>query len=198
MENYYIIHSVFKIKNLIKILEDGEIRIGKNLDKKYLSMSNPKEPLNYIFSNIYFEKLKNLEYFWQSSIVLDPKIIIEKGCIFKKSWSGDIIHKDDIKIKKNDNKLKEKIKKIYYYIKKPKDIPAIVKMNPYMTHEILFNDKISIKKYAIMITCNFCDDKTYKKLEKIIEKKKYNVVLKKGNSPMPTYKQIIERKINME
>lgn len=187
--NFYIIHGIFKPTNLKYILNDGYIKIGKELPSKHLIMSTPEHPHDYIFGSVYFEDLKNLSYFWQSSIVLHPKLIWDHGCIFKCGWSGGILHKNDIIIKRHDIQFKKKIQQMHDFIKNP--IGVIDKENAYMTHEIIFNKKINIKKYALMVTCNFCDDKNFKKIKKLIKDHNYKFKILNGNSPMPTLKELI-------
>lgn len=188
--NFYIIHSVFKFDNIFDILKTGIIDIGKNLPSDALNMSSPEYPLSHIFSNIYFDDIKNLSYFWQASIVLHPKIISDYGCIFHKGWSCDATYPSDIIIKKKDLEINKKLSKIKKYIKNPPIIPN-VHTTPYTNHEILFDHSIPIKKYGLMITCNFCNDKDFNKIKRLVKKYGYHVKLLRGNVPMPTLNDLI-------
>lgn len=190
---FYIIHSVFKQGNLDKIINDGVIKAGATLPSKYLSMSDPKDPLKHIFTTLYFEDLHNLTFFWQPSIVLHPKLLYERGGTFKKSWSGDAKHPDDIVIEKYDKHFSEKILQIYKFIKNPVGISELAKKDPYTTHELMLNTNISLNKYAIMVVCGVCNDRRFVKLNNTV-KKKYDIHVMQNNYPMPIIKDILNKK----
>lgn len=192
--NFYIIHGVFKSGNMTKILNDGIIKSGSHLSSKYLSMSSSKYPLKHVFTSLYFEDLHNLTYFWQPSIVLHPKVLYECGGTFKKSWTGDAKHSGDIVIEKHDKNFSKKIRMIYKFIKNPTNIPDMIKKDPYMTHELMLNTNISLNRYAIMVVCGVCDDKTFNKLDRLV-KRKYNILTMKSNYPMPTLEDILNKKL---
>lgn len=189
--NFYIIHGMFKRNNIFSILRDGKIKSGTDLvaehSQRYLSMSTSKNPLKYVFSGIYFEDIQNFSYFWQPSIILHPKVLYERGGIFKKSWSGDSVGPNDIIIEKHDKHFIKKINMIHEIVKNY--VPDALSPLPFMAHELMLYSNIPLKKYTLMIVSGVCDDKYFNKLKKSSTKCK--IPLMRGNSPLPTLNSIL-------
>lgn len=174
--NYYFIHGTWSIERVIKILNDGYIEIGQDLDSKYLSMSDATDPFNKIFGHIYFEDLKNLPTFMTMSFIIHPKIICDRTISMNKGWQG----KEYVKINKNDSvKTKiSKLNKMRELVQMPLTPWEEKHSSIFMQHEIILGKRISVKKYIIGIVIGKTNKKIKETINKIIKKKnyKFNIV----------------------
>ncbi len=173
--NFYFVHMTKNFKNFKNIIKDGKIKIGSDIPigDKYFS-GYVDEP--YIFANIYFNDLDNLEWFNDLSFIIKPEIIDSQSVELIGGWGNLFIDK----IEPNDSKLVKikKINKIKKFIVKPYGLPNIVLENPkFMQHEVRFNAPIDIYKYLEGISINYTDQDELKIKIKRIKKilKKYNL-----------------------
>lgn len=173
--NFNFLHMTKNFKNLKNILKDGSIKLGSQIpmEDKYLSGYNG-EP--YIFSNIYFKDLDNLEWFNDLSLIIKPEIIEEQSIIFVSGWGNKIIctiNPSD----KHEEKI-NKLEEIKKYVSKPEDLPSVLLSSPkYMQHEVRFSSPINIKKYLDGIVIGYKNeiekDKKISKVKKLLLK--YNL-----------------------
>jgi hypothetical protein len=184
---FYFIHTSLPKNGLIDILNDGFIRKGEQLKAKQLGMSDPAEPFDKIFGHIYFDDVKNISHFWGATIIIHPKIIMEQDITIRTNWQDDT---HEITIKKTDTEsvMKNKLMKIKKMIEHEKETS---KKDDIMQHEVLFSKNISIKKYAIGISCNNADDKTFANIKDIIGKKKYKLYVERMNVKLPSLKKLM-------
>ena len=172
--NFYFTHNPFLAKNLIRVLNDGYIRLGKDLPEKFRMLSGD-QPNENIYGHIYFDDMTTIPYLWGYSIILHPKILYDIGVTYYEGWGGE----NAIKINKHSSMptMKNKLMQIrkslskLYDEKKKHELPY-----PYR-HEILFDKKISLRKYAIAVSCDMCSDEMYEKIKKLVANKKYNIVI---------------------
>jgi hypothetical protein len=97
---------------------------------------------------------------------------------FHKGWSSLPIPKEH-KLKKIDSEKtrNNKLNSIRKFLKNPIELPKILRDSPINNHEVMFDKNISLNKYVVGIIYNFDDKKKLEKIKKIIDKKKYNIVL---------------------
>ena len=181
--NYYLTHSPFKLKNLLAILSEGIIKLGKDLSED-TRVFGGYEPLEYIYANIYWDDIKNMSHLLNYAIILDSKIIKDFNIIVNENWGGKIL----TKLNKSDSKIlrEKKLEKIKNFLKNPKSLPDILleKNMGFHHHELLFNTPINIKKYIKGISCPNCTDKIYNKIKKTLDSNGYkNVKIFQTNIP---------------
>lgn len=163
---FFFIHDTFSSETILKILEDGFIKPGKELEWEYIKRSGQK--LDNIYVNIYFYSLKNIPIMPSYAIIIDPNILNTHNAVFNKGWGGII--KPDIYLSKKDSpkQRRDKISSIREFIKDPKELPEKLKNSGVMTHQVLFNRRIPIDS-IIGIICTKCPDKTINKIKEIID-----------------------------
>jgi len=151
----YIIHGTTD-KNLINILKSEYIEA--NIDKKKEGMLVKSQAVNQIFTQLLYRNLPNeniqIPHWFNCCIVLDKKIL--KDYPFYATHIGgfydtfsDAFAKDakDIYVKSNGNLKKiPNLKKLKIHIEKNHDKMATIAF--IHSHEILFDKKISLKKYC--------------------------------------------------
>lgn len=185
--DFYFVHGTWNMKNMIKILEDGKIKCGKDLDGKYLTMSSPQDTFDTIFGHIYFDDIKNLPDFMTIGFIIHPKIVCDRTIEYHEGWGmkcESIIEKDDpddVKIKKL-NKIRSSVKKLANI--EDRLIPII------MRHEVLLGKQISVRKYIIGIVIDTRDTKVCNKIKKLIASHNYKIKLIDIRK-MPTLKEIL-------
>lgn len=170
--NFYLVHGT-DFPHLKKILEQGYIYSGKYLPDDETRLGG-WEKLPYIYCNIYFDDIKNLPHSFGYTLIINPKIIIDKGIIYNIRWH---VHpnKDSIYIKPRDIDYDEKINLIKELVKNPPQAPNNLKLPEFMQHEILIKDKIDIHKYLsgiILPNMEGFDDN----IKDILKKNNYNNV----------------------
>ena len=173
--NFYFVHMTKNLKNFKNILKSGQIKLGSNIPIKDKFLSGfVNEP--YVFTNIYFEDLDNLDDFKDLSLIIKPKIINSQSIEFVGGWGNFSI----AKINPNDSESVkiEKINQMKKFIEKPYNLPNILLECPrFMQHEVRFTKPIDINKYlegvVIYYTNNDELEKKLKKVKKLL--KKYNL-----------------------
>jgi hypothetical protein len=186
--DFLIIHEAFSMEkngfdNLVKILEDGYIKLGKDVELKYRKLGGDENKADHIFSLIYVDEVKDIMHTANFGLIIDPKILYERnfyfnrgwqGCVIDKSVKGTIVKKSIIGLKiDTDNKINKKINRILKYIKHPTGVPEIFKKCHFSNHELLFDEKIPLDEYVIGISCTGCDEKGLIKINNIIKNKNY-------------------------
>lgn len=173
-EDYYVVHSAQNSSNLLEILKSCYIRPGSMIDEGRRIFSGG-EPLEYVYGNIQFTDIKNLDRIGSVSLILKPKIIKEYGVIFNQGWFKSptdmsiYIHKDDPDLVKD-----KKILEIKEYVANPtyyKNSPIALSFTGVMAHELLFNEPISLKENLIGILCSGCPKEDLKKIRKVMDNK---------------------------
>lgn len=183
---FYFIHTSLPKNGLIDILNSGYIRKGTQLQSHQLGMSTSNNPFNKIFGHIYFDDIRNISHFWGATVIIHPKILLEQDITFRINWLDDT---HEIILKKTDTNsvMKQKLTKIKKLLEHEKETSS---KDDIMQHEVLFSKNISIKKYAIGISCNNADDKTLVTINDIIHKKKYSLYVERSNVKLPSLKKI--------
>lgn len=165
--NFYFIHVTTSCENLIKILKSGylysrgEVKDGTGYGSGFESESK------FIYTNIYFDDLKNLNFISGDAIILKPEIVDEFNIIFNKGWIRQPNEKS-IRINKDDELPEKdgKWKRIKEYLENPTELPDLITdPKDEMSHEVLFDKKIDLKKYLLAVVYSGCDEK---QLESII------------------------------
>ncbi len=154
-KGFYITHGTSKLSNLLSILKDGKIKLGKDVSKSNRMLSEGKAN-KQIYANIYFDDfVKSMDDFIDYTIILSPDIILDYDIDFRSGWSSDPESSHLIKLSKSDsNNIREtKLNQIKSYISTTlKSKPNIKK------HELVFDKPIDISKYIIGVTCINCGD----------------------------------------
>ena len=173
LQNMYFIHESNDINTIIKILKSGILKPGKDVKKCERKFSGG-EAQEYIYSNIYFDDIKNIDRTMVPSILLHPNIIKDFDVIMNKGWRCKPM-KNSIIINKKDtlyDKL-NKLKKMYKFIETLDGLHNYEKNGPgHLQHEILLSKQIDIHKYALGITC---EPQHVKMLKKVISKYDYDI-----------------------
>jgi len=182
----YIIHGT-QIENLIKILQDGYI--DNKPKKKDITMLKDK-PSNQIFTQLVYKDIPNqsnqIVHWGTCAIVLDKQIL--KDCSFYASHVGGFSDKfengktnEDTIIYGDGNLTKmpnlTKLKNVINKNLINNNLGGVEFMH---SHEILFNQKIPLDKYCILIMMK--SKKTYyesKLIDKLIKlSKEKNISIK--------------------
>jgi hypothetical protein len=176
---FYFSHAT-TLRNLIKIINDGEVKFGHGL--KYIDKIS--EGKKNIYLNINFDDLKNMDSAPRNYILLISPSIITNGLRFNKGWTH---FEDYVVIDKNDVNVKDKIKKIHDWIKSP-DLPEMISNASFMNHEILINKKINLKKYLIgIISFDFSNKKDMIKVRSaLIDNNLDDITIHKTFMPLNT------------
>lgn len=167
--NFCFIHNTITPIAILSILKDGYIKLGTDTPKENRVLSDGTKS---IYGQIYFDDLKNTHSWGAASIIIDKSLVNDMDIEFHRGW-GSLEIKNDHLLKKTDT-LKTRLHKldnIRKFLEEPKELPKILR-TPTHNHGVVFNKKISIKKYAIGIICSFDDDKMVKKIQHLINKKK--------------------------
>jgi len=171
--NFYFTHNSFLGRNAIRILQDGYIRLGSKLPRKYRVLSG-YEPMDEIYGNIYFDDLIKNQKYWGTMFVIHPNIMENYDIGFHFGWQGKEIILNNSKTKKI---YWNRIDKAHEHIKlfKKKYVTNSVGFHRGIgnSHEIVFRKKIPIRKYVQAIVCDFCSPSEYKKIQKIVKEKNY-------------------------
>ena len=138
----------------------------------------------YIYSNIYFLKLKNLPHSFSYSLIIDPKIIKEQGIIFNKGWK---VHPsvDSIQINPHDTQISSKINQIQKYVKEN----MTSWLPPFMQHEVLIHDKIDLGKYLLAVV--IFDITEISKIKRIIKDTLYSDIKILIGNTLPSYSELL-------
>lgn len=187
IDNFYFVHNTLNLSNIKSMIKDGILYIGKYVAKSRRKHSGG-EPMDYIYTNIYFDDLKNLSHFMDYSIILHPNIIHKYGAVFNRGWRvGPAKHYSTYFYKKDTPAVfNKKIHEIKQFIENPSTLTRLVREAPgLMHHEVLFKHNITLKDSLIGILCNWCPDDQVASLRKLLKKYGYgNVFIARINTPM--------------
>jgi hypothetical protein len=161
----YIIHGT-TVKNLEDILNSKYIEA--NINKKNKGMLDQSQSVNQIFTQLLYRNLPNeniqIPYWFDCAIILDKKIL--KDYPFYSTITGGFLNnfkdafiknpKQNIYAKGKGNLQKmPNLKNLKNNIENTMNKYIILKSAQFMhSHEILFNKKISLKKYCKLIVCS--------------------------------------------
>ncbi len=82
-KDFYITHGTSKLSNLLSILKDGKIKLGKDVAKSNRMLSEGKAN-KQIYANIYFDDfVKSMDDFIDYTIILSPDIILDYDIDFR-------------------------------------------------------------------------------------------------------------------
>lgn len=171
--DFYFVHSTATFENLLNILKTGVLSPGKDLEPEQRKLCG-EDATNFVFTNIYFEDVKNLTHAIDFSLLFHPKIMYQNGFYFNKGWEAGLCDKTIYVDGVDKTITKQKINQIKEFLKNPIDVPEIIRETGFMNHEVLFDHPISLKHGNLIgIVCNYCDatewsfwKKTTKKLSK--------------------------------
>jgi hypothetical protein len=166
----YIIHGT-TIKNLEDILISKYIEA--NINNKNKGMLELSQSVNQIFTQLLYRNLPNeniqIPYWFDCAIILDKKIL--KDYPFYATITGVFLNNfNDAFIKNPKQNIYAKgkgnlqrmpnLKNLKNNIENTMNKYVILKSAQFMhSHEILFNKKISLKKYCKLIVCSIpCDN----------------------------------------
>ena len=171
--DYFIIHGT-DLKRLYNILKEGKIYANKYIDKKFIRLAG-WERLPYVYTNIFFNDLQNIETSFGISLILHPKILYEQVSIFNEKWQ---VHPTEESIYLNpfDGKksIDEKLNLIK--LKISKNLNEKNKVLQIMNHELLFIARICLDDYLIGILCPGCNMNEIIKIQNLLKKYKYENV----------------------
>lgn len=173
--NFHFFHMTKNLKNFKNILKTGQIKLGSDISEKdkYLS-GYEDEP--YVFTNIYFDDLDNLEWFNDFTFIIKPEIINSQPIHFVGGWGGVIIAK--MEPSDSESEKLNKINQMKKFIEKPYGLPNIVLEAPkYLQHEVRFTKPIDIHKYLEgIVISGYKNENELKKKLKYMKKllKKYH------------------------
>lgn len=163
--NYFFIHGSFRYSGFINILRDDIIYPGKYLKYEQRNFG-ASYASKFVFSNIYFEDIKNLVGPIQFSFILHPKILYENGFYFNEGWQGGP-NNNSLHIKNTDTPIQifNKLDTIRTFLSNPEKIGGVINKNVFMSHEILFDHPINLSGGTLL--CIVCWNVTNEQLEEI-------------------------------
>jgi len=165
MMNEYIIHGT-TVKNLEDILDSKYIEANTNNKNK--GMLDPSQSVNQIFTQILYRNLPNeniqLPHWFDCAIILDKKILKDYP-FYATNIGGFLNNFNDAFIKNTKQNIYAKgkgnlqrmpnLKNLKNNIENIMNKNTILKSAQFLnSHEILFNKKISLKKYCKLIVCS--------------------------------------------
>lgn len=174
--DFFFIHATKNFSNLISILNNGYLYPGKYISRKHRFLGGPEIGSEYIYMNMYFKDLDNIQHVFGISLLLSPKMIYNKDMIFHEGWYGG----NPLYLYKNDSKksIDKKIEKIHKFLKNPESLHENLRYG-FMNHQILTSDPISIQDNLIGIAINIHDIDLHKKnidkVKKLLKIKGLNV-----------------------
>jgi hypothetical protein len=208
--NFYFVHTTTVFENLLDILKMDVIYPGKYVKKEQRQYYG-SEPSEYVYANIYFEDINNIEYPRNYTLILHPKIMDNNGFFFNKGWqkypyggpdieqidsiTGDKIKypQTGIEIFANDSDIekKQKIKQIHDFIKNPSLPKIFIEGHGTIQHEILFDHPIELINGNLLgIICD--DDKNIQQIKNIVKNKPYsNIKIYTKIGSMPSLNELL-------
>ncbi|AVG46835.1 hypothetical protein [Acanthamoeba polyphaga mimivirus] len=131
--NYFFIHGSFRYSGFINILRDGVIYPGKYLKYEQRNFG-ASYASKFVFSNIYFEDIKNLVGPIQFSFILHPKILYENGFYFNEGWQGGP-NNNSLHINNTDTPIQifNKLDTIRTFLSNPEKIGGVIDKNVFMS-----------------------------------------------------------------
>jgi hypothetical protein len=162
--DFYFVHDAGSEKNIYKILKDKYLKSSSITKNTRFSSYT----LSHIFSNIYFNDIKNIKDMNCMLFIISPFVMFDMDVYFNKGWSGLPNYNNDLNLLKSDSldvKLK-KLDKIKKFVHNPKELNSMIRSTPIMTHECLFPKNISLEDHLLGIVCYKCDVKKIRKLLK--------------------------------
>jgi hypothetical protein len=175
---FYFTHFVWIKDNMEKILEDGVIKLSKDIPSEMRPLSGPEDSLDYVYANIQFNDLQNLGNLGTCVLLLHPQLAYDQDWVFNTHWSkyptNDstfVYRSDSVTTKMNLTKIKEYVYNPTFYagtaFGKGRDLQKLGKMS----HEILFTKEIPLDKYLLgVIYEGEGDGDDIKKIEKLVKK----------------------------
>jgi hypothetical protein len=177
IDNFYIIHRTYAGEDqLLRILKDGYLRPGKDVEHPYI-MS--ELDLEYVYTLINFDDINNVLSIGGCRLFFHPKLLYDFGGIFNTRWYM-IPDRFSIYVDKKATQLTkfEQIQKIKQcLIDPPHDMIEIFRKTIGSMHELLFDKAIPLSEYLIGVECEGCNENTLKRINKLLEEKYPNATL---------------------
>lgn len=171
--DYYPFHfiHVTSYENLIEILNDGMLKMGKELPEKNRRLSGGvEESAEHIFASIYFDDLNNIPQYPSFTLMLNPYLLVQQNAAFNKGWYGEIM-RDTIILNPDDEELfNTSIKKIRSTLDEEIYAPTQLNLHGWITHEILFQQNIDLGAYLIGVLCTGCTNQQLESINKLAKK----------------------------
>lgn len=170
---FHFIH-VTSYENLIDILNDGILRIGKELPRKNIRLSGGvKESAEHIFASIYFDDLNNIARYPSFALILNPYLLVRQNAAFNKGWYGEIVEGTTILNPDDEELFKLSVEKIRNTLEEEIYAPIQLNLYGWMTHEIMFQQNIDLRSYLIKISCIDSTNQQIENISQLIKKNKY-------------------------
>ncbi len=170
---FYITHKTW-ISSIPHILNDGFIRAGKDIPKKFIATD---WDIQYIFGNIIFDDFLPKENLGFATLIFNPSIVKDFDIGVYKTWGGYDYYYYIDKFNKNDSikNINVKLDNILNFFKTDEFISK--NQDFLLNHQIIFYEPIDIKKYLYGIHfTSICDDHDVKNYKKVIKAlKKHNM-----------------------
>jgi hypothetical protein len=181
-------------KKILNILESGYLKPAIDLDGKNVFNDNPNLKLKAVYFNFYDTKYKND---FNITFILDSKFLLDKTFYFCIGWNYDNCLDEykfktkkglyDLYMAKSKKIQKELDRKKKPYISYNTQFAYLAKNFFYKyTHEILFENKVSLHDYLLEIFLHKKDEKLEEyitanypncKINRVYNDKKYNKYL---------------------
>lgn len=170
--NTYILHSPLQFENLVGILNDSVIKLGKDVPKRLRNLSaDVDQP--YIFGRFYFKDIPKTHIKW-NVLIFDKSIMSDYDIAFNLGWHASINDKSLMFYHNDSDTIRNKKIK---YVKKLINNSINDTEIDVMDHEILFQKPINIKKYLKAIVFRTNNKSKIKLIQDIVNKKYPNVKL---------------------
>jgi len=196
----YIIHGT-TVKNLEDILNSKCIEA--NINNKNKGMLDQSQSVNQIFTQLLYRNLPNeniqIPHWWDCALILDKKILKDYP-FYATNIGGFLNNFNDAFINNSKKNIYAKgkgnlqrmpnLKNLKNNIENIMNKNIILKSAQFMhSHEILFNKKISLKKYCKLIVCSIpCEN-----IVKLANKLKIPVITRVKNG-LNNFIDLIENK----
>jgi hypothetical protein len=198
--NFYVMHGTTTFESLINILEAGRLNRGADIDKKFTELGKCGGTSEGIYTNIYFDDIKNIGEvgIFPFILLFHPRVLFRSKAEFWLSWGYcgmkplKMDPYDDTKIMKSNIK---KIKKIVKQLKENATslLPSFCEGTPgNWLHEIYLDTKyIPLTDNLLGIMCNGVNEKSIEKIKQTISVHPYkNIYIQNNLFSLPDFKDI--------
>ena len=173
--SFYIIHATRSLSAIERIVKEGTLRRGSELPEDSREFG-AGQSMPYVFGQMYFTDLRNLERFIDNTLILDGSITDNYTLYFNKGWHG-YMDADYVLYKGESMSQKvEELLKIREFLKNPDSIPEKIReFGGHLVHEVLFEENLYIKPYLRGILCYGCNEGQLLNLKDLLEANDYGM-----------------------
>lgn len=177
--DFFVIHMTKDKSNIYSILDSGILSLGKDVPPEIRNLWRDDEGQPYVFGNIYFKDLKNIEVVPNFTFIFSSKIFDDFDVGFNELWQGAITDKTIMLYKDDSKEIRaKKMKRIRSFLKKPFLLGDTVPIAGVSKHELVIDEPIDLQKYLIAVICDSCDlskyQEKYKHTQFITTEEMYN------------------------